>query len=75
MYANLFNPEKRVKMTLVGLDGNAFVLLGSFKRAARRQGWSSEEIDMVINKCKEGNYDDLICTLMAHIEEPEVEEY
>lgn len=75
MYANLFNPEKRVKMTLVGLDGNAFVLLGTFKRAARRQGWSSEEIDMVINKCKEGNYDDLICNLMAHIEEPDVEEY
>lgn len=75
MYANLFNPEKRVKMTLVGLDGNAFVLLGTFKRAARRQGWNSEEIDTVINKCKEGNYDDLICNLMAHIEEPDVEEY
>lgn len=74
MYANLFNPEKRVKLNLVGLDGNAFYLMGAFKQAARRQGWKSEEIDMVIEQCKKGNYDDLICTLMAHLEEPEVQD-
>ena len=67
-YENLFSPEKRVKMDLVGVDGNAFVIMGTFQRAARRQGWSSEEINLVIEKCKSGNYDDLLCNIMAHIE-------
>ena len=74
LYANLFNPEKRIKMSLVGIDGNAHVIMGTFQRNARRQGWSSEEINAVIEKCKSGNYDDLICNIMAHIEEPEVQD-
>lgn len=71
MYTNLFTPAKFVKASLVGVDGNAFVLMAHFKRMAQRQGWKSEEIKMVLDECKKGNYDDLICTLMAHIEESE----
>ncbi len=29
---------KTVKLTLVGLDGNAFSLMGAFQKAAKRQG-------------------------------------
>ena len=36
---------KKVKLELVGLDGNAFFLMGAFSRAARRQGWSQPEIN------------------------------
>lgn len=38
---------KTVKLRLVGLDGNAFFILGAFTRAARREGWAEAEIDAV----------------------------
>ena len=39
---NLFSPPMRVTMNLVGLDGNAFALMGAFQKNARRQGWTQE---------------------------------
>lgn len=60
---------KKVKMKLVGLDGNAFSLMGAFKQNARRQGWNKEEIDVVMKKCMSGNYDNLLRVLMEHTEE------
>jgi hypothetical protein len=60
---------KKVKMKLVGLDGNAFSLMGAFKQNARRQGWNKEEIDVVMKKCMSGDYDNLLRVLMEHTEE------
>lgn len=60
---------KKVKMKLVGLDGNAFSLMGAFQENARRQGWKKEEIDVVIKKCMSGDYNNLLCVLMEHTEE------
>ena len=37
-------PNKKVKLELVGLDGNAFTLMGAFKRQAERERWAKEEI-------------------------------
>ena len=62
---------KKVKMDLVGLDGNAFALMGAFGAAARRQGWTSEEINAVITECTSGDYDHLLATLMDNTESPE----
>jgi len=59
---------KKVKMKLVGLDGNAFSLMGAFQRNARKQGWSKEEIDVVIQECMSGDYNHLLVTLMEHTE-------
>jgi hypothetical protein len=61
--------DKKVNMNLVGLNDNAFFLLGAFQRQARRQGWSKEEIDFVINECKSGDYNHLLSTLMNYTEE------
>ena len=66
--------EKRVKMTLVGLDGNAFSLMGAFRKNAKRQNWSEDEIKVVIDKCMSGDYDNLLSTLIEYTEEEE-EEY
>lgn len=66
---NLFNPEKTVNLTLVGLDGNAFNLMGAFQRQARKEGWTPEEIKLVLDECKSGDYDNLLCVLMDHCEE------
>ena len=38
---------KKVKLDLVGLDGNAFVLMGTFKSQARKEGWTQEGITAI----------------------------
>lgn len=60
---------KTVKMNLVGLDGNAFSLMGAFSSNAKRQGWTKDEIDVVLQKCMSDDYDNLIHTLVVHTEE------
>lgn len=65
---------KTVKMKLVGLDGNAFSLLGAFAREARRQGWKQSEIDSVRKEATCGDYNHLLRTLMEFTEDPEEEE-
>jgi hypothetical protein len=60
----------KVRLNLVGLDGNAFNLLGAFRRAANEQGWSDEEIKAVFDEATAGNYDHLLRTLMTHTEDP-----
>jgi hypothetical protein len=49
--------------SLVGVDGNAFALMAHFQRVARREGWSKEEINAVIDEAKSGDYDHLVVTL------------
>lgn len=58
--------KKKVKLNLVGLNGNAFFLLGKFQYAARKQGFDQSYIDEVLNKCQSGDYDSLLKTLMEH---------
>ena len=58
-------------MDLVGLDGNAFSLMGTFRNKARRQGWTMQEVDIVIEECMKGDYNHLLSTLIAHTEEAE----
>ena len=60
--------DKKVKLDLVGLDGNAFVLMGTFAEQARREGWTKAEINKVLTECKSGDYDHLLQTLIAHCE-------
>lgn len=55
-------------MSLVGVDGNAFAIMGEFKRKAKEQGWSSEDIEKVLTRAKSGNYSNLIITITAHIQ-------
>ncbi len=62
---------KKVKLQLVGLNGNAFALMGAFQRQARREGWTPEEIRAVLTECKSGDYDHLLCVLMDHCDDPE----
>lgn len=58
--------DKKIKLELVGLDGNAFSLMGAFSREARRQGWTKEEIDTVLTECTAGDYDHLLQTLISY---------
>ena len=59
----------KIHFDLTSVDGNAFVLLGGFKRAARVQGADQREVDEVIKEATSGDYDHLVQTLMANIED------
>jgi hypothetical protein len=61
-------PAKKVKLKLVGLDGNAFNLLGHFRRQAIKEGWSDKEISEVIDEATSGDYDHLLQTLLKYSE-------
>lgn len=58
--------KKKVSLNLVGLDGNAFALMGAFQSRARKEGWDQDEISYVIEKCMSGDYDNLLCVLMSY---------
>lgn len=60
---------KKIKTTLIGVNGNAFALMGKFSQAARREGWNKEEIDAVLNKAMEGDYNHLVATLLENIDD------
>lgn len=66
--------DKTVTVTLVGRDGNAFNLMGVWSSAARRQGWSQEEIDAVLGVAMAGDYANLLRTLVEHSESEPVED-
>lgn len=59
---------KKVKCKLVGVDGNAYSLMGAFSRQAEREGWSKAEIDAVLDEATSGDYQHLVATLAAHCE-------
>lgn len=59
---------KKVSLEFEGLDGNAFALMGAFRRQAKREKWTEEEIGEVIKECESGDYDHLLQTLIAHCE-------
>lgn len=57
---------KLVPLRLVGVDGNAFMVIGAFRAAAKKAGTPQSEIDAVVNEAKEGDYDHLLATFMAN---------
>jgi hypothetical protein len=61
---------KKVKMQLVGLDGNIFNVLGQFSKNASRRGWSKEEIDEVQEKVfTSDSYDQALSYIIENVEE------
>lgn len=57
---------KTVNLNLVGIDGNAFAIMGAFSKQAQKENWSAEEIKTVIDDAMSGNYDHLLATISKH---------
>ena len=55
--------NKKLNLNLVGKDGNAFFLLGYFRKEALKNKWSEEEIKKVLDDAKSGDYSHLLCVL------------
>lgn len=49
--------------SLVGVDGNAFMLMGHFKKHAQKNGWAPEDIQAVLDEAKSRDYNHLVFTL------------
>lgn len=59
---------EKPKLKLVGEDGNAFSILGRARSAARKAGWSKEEIDAFTEKATSGDYNNVLATCMEFFE-------
>lgn len=60
---------------LVGEDSNAFAILGRWREAARRAGWSKVDRDVVLNDARSGDYNHLLSVIMENSEEPDEEDW
>lgn len=56
------------KLKLVGEDGNAFFILGKAQRAAKKAGWSKEQIDAFMEEAQSGDYNNLLSTCMEYFD-------
>lgn len=57
---------KKVDLSLVGVNGNAYAIMGAFQNQARKEDWSQEEIDAVLDEAMSGDYDHLLGTIIKH---------
>ena len=64
------NAPSKVRITFeeFGADGNAFALMGVFRKHAQQQGWNEAEIEQVLDQAKSSNYDNLLATLGDNID-------
>lgn len=59
---------KKPRLVLVGQDGNAFMVLGLAQRAARKAGWTPEQIKEYMDAAQSGDYDNLLATTMDYFD-------
>lgn len=60
--------EKSVNLDLVGVNGNAFMIMGVFKIQAKKEGWTAVEIEAVLEEAKSKDYNYLLATIENHCE-------
>jgi hypothetical protein len=53
---------------LLGADGNAFHVIGLCHIAARRAGWTKEQVDAFTEEATAGDYDALLATVFRHFD-------
>jgi sugar diacid utilization regulator len=61
---------KKISLKMVGLDGNAFAILGAFRRQALREGWTASEVEEVLQEAKSSDYSHLMSTIASHCQNP-----
>lgn len=60
--------DKTVNLDLVGVNGNAFMIMGVFQRQAKKEGWTPAEIEAVLEEAKSKDYNYLLATIENHCE-------
>jgi len=59
---------KKINLNLEGINGNAFAIMGTFSKQAKRENWTKEEIKKVLDEAKQGDYDNLLNIIGKHCE-------
>lgn len=59
---------KRPVVKLIGVNGNAFAVIGACRKAAKRAGWTDEQWDTVQAEMMSGDYNNLLRVAMKHFE-------
>lgn len=54
--------------SLVGVDGNAYALMGYTARAMKDVGFSKDDINAMYDEAKSGDYNNLICVCNSWID-------
>lgn len=62
--------NKKIRLKMVGLDGNAFSILAAFRKQAQKEGWTSGEIDYVLKEARSKDYSYLIGTIANYCKNP-----
>ena len=57
-----------VKVKLVGIDGNAFSILGNVQRAMKRAGLTTEQIAEFNREAMGADYNHLLATCMRYVD-------
>jgi hypothetical protein len=60
---------KKLKLKLVGVDGNAFCLMGVFQKQAHKEGWTETEIKTVLDDAMSDDYNHLLAVLSKHCQD------
>lgn len=60
--------DKTVDLNLVGVNGNAFMIMGVFKKQTKKEDWTQQEIDLVLTEAKSADYNYLLTTTENHCE-------
>lgn len=54
--------------SLVGVDGNAYSLMGYTMDAMKREGFSKSEVDKMLKEATAGDYSNLICVCSKYLD-------
>jgi len=64
----MINENGKVEGDLVGVDGNAFSIMGYTERQLKRGGWSRDDINTVMDIAQSSDYDNLLSTCVSVLE-------
>ena len=56
------------RFSLIGVDGNAFSLMGYTAKAMRMSGFTKDEIDKMYEEATSGDYTDLIYVCSEYVD-------
>lgn len=60
--------KDKPKLTLSEMDGNAFSILARARKAARRAGWTDEQVSKFTTEASSSDYDHLLQTCMKYFD-------
>ena len=63
------NMEEELKYNLIGIDGNAFYVMGYVRRAMMNEGFTKSEIDCYLKDAQSDDYNHLLQVSIKMIDE------